>query len=94
MQPGAAGLRIGFVDVVPDVEDDVQVLLGDLPVGRVVALLVVLAGDVRDGHFGDVAALAGSGAGVPDGAALTGHFERVVVVAARQQAVNLDMYTV
>jgi hypothetical protein len=47
---GRVDVRRVLVDVVAEVQDDVQILLGQVVVGREVAVLVLRARDEREGH--------------------------------------------
>ncbi len=81
-----------LVDVVADVEHRVQVLLGEVPVGGEVAVLVRLAGDQPDPGAVQLAAVVGGGAGASDGAAPLADGEPVPVLAAGVQAVGVHVH--
>jgi hypothetical protein len=80
-----------LIEVVAQVQDHVTVVLGQVPIGGVVAALEVLAG-----HHGQVQAAQGAarvraGPGAADPAEVAAGPEPVPVVAARVEAVHLDV---
>jgi hypothetical protein len=83
--------RAVLVDVVPEVQDHVEVLLGQVPVGGVVAALPALAA-----HHGERETLqrrpwVGAGLGPSEPAGVAAGAEPVPVVAAGCQPVDLDV---
>jgi hypothetical protein len=80
-----------LVDVVAQVQDHVEVVLGQVPVGGVVALLEVLAGHEGQVQANEGAARVGAGPGAADPAQVAAGPEAVPVVAARVEAVHLHV---
>jgi hypothetical protein len=80
-----------LVDVVAKVQDHVEVVLGQVPVGGVVALLEVLAGHEGQVQANEGAARVGAGPGAADPAQVAAGPEAVPVVAARVEAVHLHV---
>ena len=74
------GLGPVLVDVVAEMDDQIDVLLGQAPEGGVVAVLPVLAGDERETEL--LASSGGRSACAPDRALLRAGEEAVEVVAA------------
>jgi hypothetical protein len=79
---GRAPWRV-LVDVVAQVQDHVEVVLGQVPVGGVVALLDVLAGHEGQVQATEGAARVGAGPGAADPAQVAAGPEPVPVAAAR-----------
>ena len=80
-----------FVDVVAEVEHDVEIFLGEVPVRREVALLPVLAGREAEAHAIDVGVAAGRGPGPSDRALPRAGAEAVPVGPRRAEAVDFDV---
>jgi hypothetical protein len=80
-----------LVDVVAQVQDHVEVVLGQVPVGGVVALLEVLAGHQGQVQAAEGAARVGAGPGADHPAEVAAGPEPVPVVAARVEPVHLDV---
>ncbi len=99
---GARGVGAGaghvvdgvLVEVVAEVEHDVQVLVGQVPVGGPVALVVALAGDHAEGESGGPAAAGGGGAGAAGRADVAAGAEAVVVDVAGGEVAGLDVHGV
>jgi competence protein ComEC len=89
----ADGVLLGrvLVDVVAEMDDDVDILLRHVPVGREVPVLPVLAGREREPDAVDVGGRGGRGAGPPDGALPRAGAEAVPVRPRRAQPVDLDV---
>ena len=88
-----AGAVLGavLVDVVAEEEDGVDVGFGDVAVGDVVAVLVVLAGGEGEAEAVDLFRRRGGGAGASDGAGGVGVVEAVEELAVGGQAGDLDV---
>ena len=80
-----------FVDVVTEVHDELEILLGKPPVRRVVALVPALAGGEREGERVDRGPARRGGHGSPDRTELVAVAELEEVLAARLEAVHLDV---
>ena len=83
-----------LVDVVADVHDEVEIGRGHRAIGRVLAVLVVLAARDRELEPRERRAARGRGARAADGAALAAAREPVPVVARRLEARRLDVHRV
>lgn len=89
---GAAGGVDGvLVEVVAEVEDDVDVLLGEVLVRGEVAVVVRLAGDGGQAQRAVAGAAGGRGAGPADGAGPRSGAEAVVEDAVGVEALDLDV---
>ena len=84
----------GVVDVVTDKEHCVQILRGDLAVGREPALLIVLAGRERQTQSVHHGVCGGRGAGASDGAGDAADQEAVPIAPRRPQVVHLHPHAV
>src|SRR5690606_33434657 len=90
----AAGGQRVLVYVVAEVDDQVQILLGDVVVGGVVAVVPGLAGGEHETQSARVAAPGGRGAGAARGRERRSGPEAVVVPAVRLQAPDLRVHAV
>ncbi len=89
---GAAGGGDGvFVEVVAEVEDHVDVLVREVPVGGEVAVVVRLAGDGGQGQRAVAGSAAGCGAGAAGGAGPAAGAEAVVEAPVGVEAVHVHM---
>ncbi len=92
---GAAGGVHGvLVEVVAEVEDEVHVLAGQVPVRGVVPLVVPLAGDEAEGEVGGPAGAGGRGAGASGRADVPAGAEAVVVDVSGCEVTDLDVHGV
>lgn len=80
-----------LVDVVAQVQDQIDVLLGEVPVGGVEALEPRLAGDEGEVQLPGAAVRRGRGAGAADRAEHSARAEAVVVVPVRLESGDLHV---
>src|SRR5262249_30279261 len=88
---GGADLLDVFVEVVAEIHHDVGVLVGEVPVGAEIALLVVGAGHEAEPHAVDRRSGGGRGHGGPDPAYRIPAHEPVPVWLAGLQAGDVGM---
>ena len=99
---GAVGVVAGAADradgvlvlVVADVEDGVQVLVGEVLQGREVAVVVRLAGHPAEAHVTDPGAVRRGGAGAAGGAGPLAGPEAVLVDAVGFEALGVHVHGV
>ena len=92
--PGVSVMRLGLIDVVTEEQDEFEILAGHMPVGGVMAPLVVLAGGKGKAQTVDGRIGGGRRAGPADGARDGAGAEAIPVPAARFQPLHLHVHGV
>src|SRR4051812_31381943 len=92
MLPHGRSVRAIFVDVVAVVEDEAQLLFGEMAVGCVISRLIVLAACDSEAKPRRRGSAARKGSRVAGAAALTRGRKAVEIRAVGLQARNLDMH--
>ena len=94
VRAGTTGRSRALVDVIPQMEDHVEVFGGGVPICREVADLVVLARDEGEAQPAGGRAFARKRPGPADGAQLVAHAELIPVPAGGVESVRFDVHRV
>ncbi|MNM41526.1 hypothetical protein D3C81_523420 [compost metagenome] len=86
-----ARLAFALIDVVAVMEHEIEWFLGNVPPGRVVPFLEMLAAGHHEAHARDRCVRRRQGVGAPDRTGMASHGEAIPVRPPRQQAIQFHV---